>query len=106
MSNRKPPDPSDNTKGWQPELDDLRQREALARELGGADKVERQRAGGRLTVRERIDAARRHGKLPRDRLGRGQRAIRPRQQAQSVHAIEPRDGPRHDRRPAGRHHGR
>ncbi len=41
--------------GWQPELDELRERERLAAELGGADKVERQHAGGRLTVRERID---------------------------------------------------
>ena len=40
---------------WQPELDELRRREALAREMGGADKVERQHAGGRFTVRERID---------------------------------------------------
>ncbi len=39
---------------WQPELDELRERERLARELGGADKVERQHRGGRLTVRERI----------------------------------------------------
>jgi acetyl-CoA carboxylase carboxyltransferase component len=41
--------------GWQPELDDLRRREAFARELGGPDKVKRQHDGGRLTVRERID---------------------------------------------------
>jgi acetyl-CoA carboxylase carboxyltransferase component len=41
--------------GWQPELDELRKRERLAAELGGADKVERQHQGGRLTVRERID---------------------------------------------------
>lgn len=41
---------------WNPELEELRQREAHARELGGADKVERQHAGGRMTVRERIDA--------------------------------------------------
>src|SRR5687767_10731380 len=40
---------------WQPELDELRRREEMARALGGADKVARQRAGGRLTVRERID---------------------------------------------------
>lgn len=40
---------------WEPELEELRRREALAREMGGADKVERQHAGGRLTVRERID---------------------------------------------------
>src|SRR5216683_618924 len=41
--------------GWQPELEELRERERLAAELGGADKIERQHAGGRLTVRERID---------------------------------------------------
>src|ERR1700748_2363101 len=41
--------------GWEPELAELRQRQALARELGGADRVARQHAGGRLTVRERID---------------------------------------------------
>jgi acetyl-CoA carboxylase carboxyltransferase component len=40
---------------WEPEIDELRRREALARELGGTDRVERQHASGRLTVRERID---------------------------------------------------
>ena len=40
---------------WQPELEELRERERLAREMGGADKVKRQHDGGRLTVRERID---------------------------------------------------
>jgi acetyl-CoA carboxylase carboxyltransferase component len=40
---------------WDPELEELRERERQARELGGADKVERQHAGGRLTVRERIN---------------------------------------------------
>jgi acetyl-CoA carboxylase carboxyltransferase component len=40
---------------WEPEIDELRRREALARELGGADRVERQHASGRLTVRERIE---------------------------------------------------
>ncbi len=41
--------------GWEPELAELRQRQALAREMGGKDRVERQHKGGRLTVRERID---------------------------------------------------
>ena len=40
---------------WQHELDELRARERMAREMGGADKVQRQHDGGRLTVRERID---------------------------------------------------
>ena len=41
---------------WQPELDELRRREAFARELGGPDKVKRQKDAGKLTVRERIEA--------------------------------------------------
>jgi acetyl-CoA carboxylase carboxyltransferase component len=41
--------------GWEPELAELRQRQTLARELGGKDRVARQHEGGRLTVRERID---------------------------------------------------
>ena len=39
---------------WQPELDELERRKALAREMGGPDKVKRQHDAGRLTVRERI----------------------------------------------------
>jgi acetyl-CoA carboxylase carboxyltransferase component len=39
---------------WQTELDELRAREAMARAMGGPDKVRRQHDGGRLTVRERI----------------------------------------------------
>ncbi len=41
--------------GWEPELAELRARIALAREMGGPERVARQHAGGRLTVRERID---------------------------------------------------
>ncbi|MDP6352694.1 MAG: carboxyl transferase domain-containing protein [Alphaproteobacteria bacterium] len=41
---------------WQPEIDELRKREAMALEMGGPEKIERQRKAGRLTVRERIDA--------------------------------------------------
>ncbi|MEO3474529.1 carboxyl transferase domain-containing protein [Roseomonas sp. CAU 1739] len=41
---------------WTAELDELRRREAMAREMGGPDKVKRQHDGGRLTVRERVDA--------------------------------------------------
>jgi acetyl-CoA carboxylase carboxyltransferase component len=40
---------------WKPELDELARREAFAREMGGVEKVKRQRDQGRLTVRERID---------------------------------------------------
>ena len=52
---------------WKPELDDLARREAFAREMGGVDKVKRQRDQGRLTVRERIDKLVDAEKLPRDR---------------------------------------
>jgi hypothetical protein len=40
---------------WEPEIAELRRREALARELGGKDKVQRQHKAGKLTVRERIE---------------------------------------------------
>jgi acetyl-CoA carboxylase carboxyltransferase component len=41
---------------WQREIDELRRREALARGMGGADKIKRQHEAGRLTVRERLEA--------------------------------------------------
>src|SRR3974377_246166 len=41
--------------GWEPDLAELRARIALAQEMGGAERVARQHAGGRLTVRERIE---------------------------------------------------
>ena len=41
---------------WDRELEELRRRQALAQQMGGEEKVARQRAAGRLTVRERIDA--------------------------------------------------
>jgi acetyl-CoA carboxylase carboxyltransferase component len=40
---------------WQNEVDELRRREELAKRTGGPDKIKRQRGGGKLTVRERID---------------------------------------------------
>lgn len=40
---------------WQDTLDELEQRKALARQMGGPDKVKRQHEFGKLTVRERID---------------------------------------------------
>ena len=40
---------------WKPEIAELRRREALALQMGGADKIKRQHDGGKLTVRERVD---------------------------------------------------
>lgn len=40
---------------WDPELEELAHRKTLAAELGGAERVARQRATGRRTVRERVD---------------------------------------------------
>src|SRR5246127_3716834 len=40
---------------WKLELDELARRETFAREMGGVEKVKRQRDQGRLTVRERIE---------------------------------------------------
>ncbi|MGH9301096.1 MAG: carboxyl transferase domain-containing protein, partial [Acidimicrobiales bacterium] len=40
---------------WQPEIDELDRRLAMAQAMGGADKVAKHHAQGRLTVRQRID---------------------------------------------------
>src|SRR3982750_4963072 len=40
---------------WEPELEELRRREELAKRMGGQERVERQHSSGRLTVRERIE---------------------------------------------------
>lgn len=41
---------------WEDEIGELRDREALAKEMGGPDKVARQHEFNKLTIRERIDA--------------------------------------------------
>jgi acetyl-CoA carboxylase carboxyltransferase component len=41
---------------WAPEVDEIRRRRELAARMGGPEKVARQHAAGRLTVRERIGA--------------------------------------------------
>ena len=41
---------------WEDEIGELRQREGLAYEMGGPDKVARQHEFNKLTIRERIDA--------------------------------------------------
>jgi len=41
---------------WKEELDELRRRAGLARRMGGPERVERARAAGRGSVRERVDA--------------------------------------------------
>ena len=40
---------------WQDDVDELNRRQAMAREMGGADSVAFQHGRGKLTVRERID---------------------------------------------------
>jgi acetyl-CoA carboxylase carboxyltransferase component len=44
------------TQDWTPEIAELRARERLAEEMGGAERVARQKAQGKLTARERVDA--------------------------------------------------
>ena len=39
---------------WQKEVDEIRRREVLAKEMGGEERIRRQHDNGRLTVRERI----------------------------------------------------
>ncbi len=40
---------------WQPELDELKQRQKLVRQMGGPEGIARQHGRGKLTVRERLD---------------------------------------------------
>ncbi|HTN79420.1 MAG TPA: carboxyl transferase domain-containing protein [Acidimicrobiales bacterium] len=40
---------------WEPELEELRRRTEMAKEMGGPDKVARQHEFGKLTVRERVE---------------------------------------------------
>ncbi|MEX2081790.1 MAG: carboxyl transferase domain-containing protein, partial [Dehalococcoidia bacterium] len=40
---------------WQPELEELERRMALARRMGGQENVERQHTSGKLTIRERLE---------------------------------------------------
>ena len=42
--------------GREAQVDELRRRETLAQDMGGEERVARQRAAGRWTVRERIAA--------------------------------------------------
>jgi acetyl-CoA carboxylase carboxyltransferase component len=50
-----PPNEPEPPPGWQPEVDEIRRREELARRMGGPENVARHHANGRLTVRERIE---------------------------------------------------
>ncbi|HSR12308.1 MAG TPA: carboxyl transferase domain-containing protein [Thermodesulfobacteriota bacterium] len=50
MSKRK----KDDSTGWEGEIEELRLRENLARQMGGEENLARHRAAGRLNVRERI----------------------------------------------------
>jgi acetyl-CoA carboxylase carboxyltransferase component len=40
---------------WSPEVGELQRRVAMAHRMGGPEKIERQHAGGKLTVRERVE---------------------------------------------------
>jgi acetyl-CoA carboxylase carboxyltransferase component len=40
---------------WKPEVDELKERQRLAQQMGGTERVRRQHEGGKLTVRERIE---------------------------------------------------
>ena len=48
-------EPQDDRYNWGPLVDDLHRRREAALEMGGAERVERQRSLGKLPVRERLD---------------------------------------------------
>jgi acetyl-CoA carboxylase carboxyltransferase component len=41
---------------WKKDIEELKRREALAEQMGGEERVARQKASGKLTARERVDA--------------------------------------------------
>ena len=90
---------------WQPEMDELRRRQALASAWAG-------RQGQAPARRRPADGARAHrpaarpGLVPRDRQHRRQGRVRRQERPGRPHAGQLRDRPRHDRRPAGRGDGR
>ncbi len=45
---------TDQPNDWSPEVAELAHRKAVAAEMGGPENIERQHAGGKLTIRERI----------------------------------------------------
>jgi len=40
---------------WEPEIEELRERQRLAQQMGGAERVAKHHAAGKLTVRERVE---------------------------------------------------
>ena len=91
---------------WEPELEELRRREALAREMGGEERVERQHARGRLTVRERIERLFDPGTFHETGALAGRRRTYEDGELADFTAREHGRRPGRDRRPRGRRPGR
>ena len=51
----RPDEDTQQGQDWAPEVEEIRDRRGIAARMGGPEKVARQHAAGRLTVRERID---------------------------------------------------
>ena len=88
------------TRVGMPEVDELRRREAMAREMGGPEKVERQHDGGPPHRARAHRRAARRRLVPRGRRARRARHLRRRRRAHRVPPGQLRDGPRAHRRPA------
>ena len=73
-------------------IDDIRYVRALAKELGGPERVKRQHDGGRYTVRERIEKMVDKGSFLGSRPDGRRRRVRRRRQHHRVHARRLRDG--------------
>ena len=85
---------------WEPEIEELRRRQAMAREMGGPEKVARQHNGGKLTVRERIATLLDSGSFSEIGSHRRQARVRRHRRPQSSHADQFRLRPRPHRRPS------
>ena len=87
---------------WEKEIEELRDRQALARELGGPERVKRHKDGGKLTVRERIDQLLDPGSFREIGSVAGKASY---DEAGNIAGFMPANlvmGRGHDRRPAGR----
>ena len=86
---------------WDEEIEELRRREALALQMGGADKVARQHEFGKLTIRERIAAISDPGSFHEIGTLAGVGRLRRERRTARVHAVELRARHRRNRRPPG-----
>ena len=85
---------------WDKDIEELRRREVLAEQMGGEERVARQKASGKLTARERVDALLDPGSFHETGKIAGKAEYGADNQLAVVPRNAVRDRPRRNRRPA------